>query len=323
MQKILTTVIAVLIIYTIAKHKINLFSSQQVGSNETSSNNDSKTPVVNESKQDNPNFEGTTTEKFISKIVSNVLKTEQGQNVFTKIIKPVNPTVSDPNFAIKISEFNLLNEMFHIHTVIEGRGPSVDCGHTVEASYQITNLDGSSIDTQEKQVFRLGAGEVLPALENVIVGMRVGETRIAVAPSSYAYDANNFHKSSVSRGASVKINVELHDILTKNLFVQDARIFDDYFAYQIPYLCGDLVKCSMKIQKVDGTEIYKNESFATKLGDLHLPIAISQVLFGKIPSSNRTVILNGKYLQALNELYKIKIPKNEFVIMEFSHFVTQ
>ena len=69
--------------------------------------------------------------------------------------------------------------------------PTVEVGSEVSLEYTLFSEDGTRLETnvgKDPLVFRLGAEPVLPpALDNVLVGLKVGERRRVILPPEKAY----------------------------------------------------------------------------------------------------------------------------------------
>ena len=72
-----------------------------------------------------------------------------------------------------------------------GQGPAARDGQEVTVRYRAWLTDGTPVGSTDGPsgplVFRLGAGEVIPALDEGIAGMRAGGRRRLIVPSDLAY----------------------------------------------------------------------------------------------------------------------------------------
>ncbi len=67
---------------------------------------------------------------------------------------------------------------------------TVKTGDTVRIHYTGTLADGSSFDSSDGRdplQFTVGAGEIIPGLDNALPGMNVGERKVVDVPASDAY----------------------------------------------------------------------------------------------------------------------------------------
>jgi FKBP-type peptidyl-prolyl cis-trans isomerase len=93
-----------------------------------------------------------------------------------------------------------------------GAGASARKGAWVWVHYTGWLLDGkkfdSSRDRNEPFAFRLGVGDVIPAWDEAVAGMRVGGKREILAPPNLAYGAEGF-AGLVPPGAWLRFEIEM------------------------------------------------------------------------------------------------------------------
>jgi FKBP-type peptidyl-prolyl cis-trans isomerase len=82
--------------------------------------------------------------------------------------------------------------VLEVEILEEGEGErQVENGDVISVNYVGTLADGtkfdSSIDRGETFVFTVGAGQVIPGWEQGVLGMKLGEKRKLIIPSSLAY----------------------------------------------------------------------------------------------------------------------------------------
>ena len=110
---------------------------------------------------------------------------------------PVAPLVVEPPFSQS--------------TTTPGRGPAAKKGDRLRVHYIGTMLDGrkfdSSRDRQRPFEFVLGKKQVIKGWEQGVLGMKVGERRKLVIPSSMAYGAMG--RPSIPPYSTLVFDVEL------------------------------------------------------------------------------------------------------------------
>lgn len=107
---------------------------------------------------------------------------------------------------------------FTISDLRVGTGATAANGSTVSVHYTGWLYDGTNPEKKGAQfdaslagrpfVFWLGAGQVIPAWEQGVVGMRVGGLRKLIVPASLAYGRNG-GGSSIPPNASLVFEIEL------------------------------------------------------------------------------------------------------------------
>ncbi|MES2215189.1 MAG: FKBP-type peptidyl-prolyl cis-trans isomerase [Pseudomonadota bacterium] len=330
MQKLLTLIIAAAMIYQIMNAKMTEYSSNKTAAAAKQEVATVEPNTGHNQPEQNLEPEGSFLEKSLSKLLINILKTPEGRTFFENMIQPVNKPITGSDTGFSFDSAKLVEGIFRINTTGEGKEGPVSCGAMAAIDYRITTMNDIIVDEGSKMI-QLGRGEVIPALENIIVGMHIGQTREGVTSAKYAYDNPKFRGPNKEPSLNYKVKVTLRDILPKVFMPpSEVRIFDDKMAYQLPYLCSERATFDVKISKIDGKVIYDTESNNTPismiLGDMAYPMVFSHALFSKIPTGTRTVIAQGKYLKSLanKDIDKLglkeRIQPNEFFLIEFKNF---
>ena len=320
MQKILTLIISIAIIYMIFKHNIDDIKVPAVEMNDKN-----KSDTSSSTTQVPPDMTGNFVEKTISNVLINVLKTDEGRMFFENILQPINKPMAGSGQGFKINNDNLVEAMFDIKTFGEGGEGPATCGHVVTVAYKI--LAANNMLISEKTVtYPLGSDQIAPGVDAVIVGMKVGQTRHAVISSKYTDRVG----AQTDKVDSFKLNVTLKEIMPQNFVDEDVKVFDDEIAYKLPLLCGGNSVYNARITKLSNSEvIYDSKSSGNKInmkvGNLAYPVIFSYALHNKIPVGIRTVIAKGRLFKSfLNEFSTIfpqtKLPENEYFMLELYDF---
>ncbi|MGX6960176.1 MAG: FKBP-type peptidyl-prolyl cis-trans isomerase [Rickettsia endosymbiont of Pentastiridius leporinus] len=324
MQKFLSLIIVALILYNIVKLKIapdnNIVPIEQSASNNTNPTDENQVSINN----DPPiSLTGNLFERTVSKIVINALKTEEGKAFFENILQPLNKPLNTKDYTIKVHK-DLVESLFKINTIGSGNIGPASCGHVVTVFYQISDMNNNLL-TEDTKTFTLGSSSVMLGLDNVIVGMMVGQAREAIIPAKYA--VNN----QASSNDSYRVNVMLKSILPQNFIKNgEAKVFDDEIAYRIPLLCGERVAFNAKITRLSNGEILydsktKGQKVDMKIGDITYPLVFAYALHGKVPVGTRTIIAKGQSFKALgSNINKIisqeSLTMNEYLMLELNDF---
>lgn len=324
MQKFLSMIIAVGILYYLAglsneDSVLNLGTSKEKGASEQPKDDKEPEPLA-----------GNFLEKTLSKILVGVLKTEEGRAFFENILQPQNGQVINSDQGFKINNLHFISSMFNMTTTGEGKDGPASCGHIVTVRYQILTPGGVPLE-EETKTFTLGSRKVMPGLDNVIVGMRVGQTRKADIPAKYAFSQEKYRRQGIDNDSPYRVIVTLQEILPANFAKEDeVRIFDDEIAYKVPLLCGDCVSFDAKITRLaSGEVLYDTEPSGRKvslnIGDISYPMIFSHALYGKIPVGTRAVIAKGSTFRSFGMSTSKTFPQkpppaNEYYLLELLNF---
>lgn len=100
-----------------------------------------------------------------------------------------------------------------IQDVLVGNGVEVRAGQLLSVNYVLSLVDGTVIqdskDFGEPFVFVLGAGDVIPAWEIGLQGMRVGGVRTIVVPPELGYGDNQV--GAIPPNSTLLFTIELLD----------------------------------------------------------------------------------------------------------------
>ena len=98
----------------------------------------------------------------------------------------------------------------------QGTGNSPTTGQTVQVHYQGSLLSGQVFDSSEQQgrpiEFQAGIGRVIPGWEEMILGMRVGERRLAIIPPELAYGERGAGNGIIPPNSFLVFEMELISI---------------------------------------------------------------------------------------------------------------
>ena len=324
MQKTLTLIITAAILYMIFQYSINDFKQTN-----TPTNIENKVKKVDGKNPSQPEITGNILEKTLSKVLINILKTEEGRLFLENIVSPMDKPLIGSGKGYKLNNDNLINSMFKINTFGEGIEGPASCGHLVTVKYKILTLNNITVE-ERVETFPLGSNKTIPALNAVIVGMKTGQVRHATIPGKYTNSVKKGANSSKGSKSSFKLNIELKEIIPKNFVDEDVKIFDNEIAYHLPLLCGQTITYDAKITKLSNGEIvYDSRATGKKInmliGNVVYPVIFSHALHNKIPIGTRTAIAKGRlfksYASNNSSIFPDKIlPNNEYYMLELMNF---
>lgn len=318
MQKILTFIITIAILYTLIEHNFHRIaipnrSNENPKASESSENNSEEIPVT-----------GNFFEKTLSTVMINVLKTDEGRFFMESLLQPMNTSVAGSGAGFKMNNDNFIKSMFKISSFGEGDVGPASCGHVVTIHYKILNSQNIVLK-DDVATYPLGSEKVAPGLDAVIVGMRAGEARHATISNKYFQNKKRGEKVK-----EYKVNVLLKEIMPRNFIDDSVKIYDDQIAYRIPLMCGNKAIFDAKITRLkDNKVIYNSEELGKqidmKIGSLKHPVIFSHALHNKIPIGNRTVLAKGKFLKSFVNNNSVifpetTLPEQDLFMIEFYNF---
>jgi FKBP-type peptidyl-prolyl cis-trans isomerase len=104
----------------------------------------------------------------------------------------------------------------YVKTLREGNGVKPVMGNKVAIHYFGYFVDGISFDNSYQRgkpfKFKLGAGQVIPGLEQGVMKMKVGEKATIVIPSPLAYGEEGMPQAKIAPATTLVFDVELLDV---------------------------------------------------------------------------------------------------------------
>ena len=139
MQKLLTLIITIVILYTIIQVKMK----EEPKASAASQNIEAQNSHSQNKEAEKQQLTGSFLEKTLSSVLINVLKTEQGRLFFENIIKPVDKPIAGTDYSFKLNNTELLKSMLKISSFDEGTKGPVSCGHIVTVHYKALDMSNN------------------------------------------------------------------------------------------------------------------------------------------------------------------------------------
>lgn len=185
-------------------------------------------------------------------------------------------------------------------------GPKAVCGQRVTAHYTLFSAGGQILratrDEGKPETFVIGQGDVIPALEQVALGMTVGSARSFAAPSYLAFDAPGFAREGVAAQTAISGEVELLAV-SPSLPESEMplKVFDTAVpSRQVALTCGQTVDASLTVWNYRGDAVFpaKGESgeMTVRLGSGQWPFWLESGLIGAGIGTVRTLIVPPAYV---------------------------
>lgn len=98
----------------------------------------------------------------------------------------------DPSLGIDLSKFTVTSDGLYYQDVVVGNGATVQIPDTVKVDYTAWLSDATQVDAGSGVLLPLGTGQIIPGLEEGLLGMNVGGERKLIVPSSLAYGSQGY-----------------------------------------------------------------------------------------------------------------------------------
>jgi hypothetical protein len=317
MRKIATLIITAFILYSLLDKRLAHTFMEKTGDVKSSTQNTTQEAISISDPQIGNFFE-----KTLSNVLINVLHTEEGRLFFENIVQPMNKPIAEFE-GLKVNNNDMLNSIFKIRDRGNISDKIASCGHLATVFYKITDMSGNVVESESK-TWTLGSMPTIPALDTLVTGMSVGQTREAIIPPKYAYYNEKY--KTLNRVGQYKVEATLSSLLPEHFIDSKVRVFDDLIAYKMPIMCGDQVSFHAKITRLSDSEVIydsksKGKKIVIRVGDPHYPMIFSYALTGKIPVGSRTVIAPGSNYSSFATGSSIIFPEKPLNSLEY--FMTE
>lgn len=199
-----------------------------------------------------------------------------------------------------------------------GTGTVAACGQKATLRYQYTVGEGtevfSNLKSSETTEAVIGKGTLLHGMELGMLGMQPGGERTMMFPAVFAFgpfkdisglqDSDKFKlKLSDLRSSVVTGHVVLQSLSPEIPDSQQPlRVIDQQIGGIVHAQCGDAVRVSMTVWKLDGTKVFSTEGGAPlifRLGESELPYGLEAGVMGMTENGLRTIIVPPAYAKPL------------------------
>jgi len=291
-------------------------------SNEDKSQNNNNTTEERVSENKEYNHQGSYSEKLVSKVVTNLLKTDEGQKFFSKLITPIGTPKIDK--AIKFKEVNSLENIFSSKIIQEGSGENVaNCGDDVSITYYIYDIANQLISTKNVNT-KIGSNNVIPlVMGNIAIGMRENEKKSSLINRDLIDSLEEGQKFVKNNSAKMRIEILLNKIYKSqaNISENEFTYFDDGIApIQKFCLCGEFVEVMLEVYSMENKLLFK-DNLRFKIGDKNIPKVINSVIIGLTYDIKRTIITKAKNINSIKNYKKnfdLEPKDNDYIKIKIS-----
>ena len=221
----------------------------------------------------------------------------------------------NPHKIINFSEYKHLlfphgGSALDIKDISEGAGEGAACGQEVTIDYQQVAQNGA-INNPVSMTFHIGDGNVMPALENGVEGMKAGGKRSIIAPPQMTSTHAAEHLEVILQ----KLSPSLPDAAT--------------VPYRIATLapgtapvaaCGHPVTVNLTLWSVDGKKLYATSAPITFTpGKSEMFLGLAQGVLGLGQGGKRLLVVPPPFQTTLNgnkPILDLPFPANQTVLVE-------
>ena len=209
--------------------------------------------------------------------------------------------------------FPVYDSSLEMRDVAVGKGTPAICGQEVSIAYATQVVNGRMLpfkaDRTEPLTFRIGAGKVIPAIEQGVTGMKIGGKRSLASSPGMAYGNKAFSdgKETFEDKDRIRIDVEL---LGAKPEVPDVgktpyRISNNYGkAVGYAILCGQQARVHVTIWDVEGNKLYstkdKKAPVSFTVGKSEVFLGLEQGVVGLPRKGQRTLVVPPEYQKTMN-----------------------
>jgi|CXWL01.1.fsa_nt_gi FKBP-type peptidyl-prolyl cis-trans isomerase len=205
-----------------------------------------------------------------------------------------------------------------------GDGNYSVCGQKVTVIYSSSTEEKKEIETDKKITFQIGSGEIMPALERGIVGMKKNGTRTISSPGDLAYGVEKFSRDDVPALANINFEVKMLDISPELPEIGAYRVIGDGFGRGKIYTCGSKTKLHLSIWDVEGKKLYDSkdnngEPISFVIGKSDVFLGLEQGVLQMSEGMHRNLIIPPSFqktLQGTAPTIDFPLPKNQTILVD-------
>lgn len=204
----------------------------------------------------------------------------------------------------------------------EGSGQPAVCGQKVVIAYQSYLAQGNelpdSASADKPLRFTIGDGHAMPVFDRGVIGMKAGGKRSIVAPPTMTYGMEDYKRSDVPEGATVRMEMELlsAEPALPELDTMPYRIAEVAVGNGNMLICGETTTIRLKIWDLTGKLLYSNagdkEPITLTPGKSELMLGIEQGVIGMLEGGTRLLIIPPAFQKTMSG----DAPKTDFPLPE-------
>lgn len=215
-----------------------------------------------------------------------------------------------------------------INDVKLGSGLPAVCGQEVTVSYEAWLGESEKLGEASKEKplrFVVGESNVMPALEQGVIGMQPGGTRSLLAPMPLSYGTGPNKREDIAPSANIQFRLTLHDAKPPlpDPNIVPYRVHVTQRGSGKRFICGMEVAAHIVVWDMRGKKLFssydKGEPIIFTLGKATLPIGLEQGTVGMRGGEMRTMIVPPSFQKPqrdVPQLINFDLPENETIIID-------
>lgn len=310
----------------VPKIESNLPSEQQPKEVEKPEDSNAPTPSASDILQ---NLQATKKPEDTKTIINNAAQslfnafshTEKGKKILQGISREAAYQQSDEYFLMRKAAEE--NNKVHIMDVLKGTGNTAYCGSKVTIDYTAYLPDNTKFDTtfspeHKPLTFTIGKEQVIPGLEQGLVGMMAGGERKMSIPPLLGFNNRKFINNIAPVGKILVYDVNLISLkngISPVMAKNDADITTlEKGNLAIPALCGKHITLEYTAKLKDGSALTKEPvNLGFNFGDDTAPFGLEKAILGlhqggvydiELPADSLTS-MSGKMVMKLKDLQPV------------------
>jgi len=254
-----------------------------------------------------------------------------------EVVNKTTTTLSADNITTSFKDYrNLIFPNYYaaleLKDLTPGEGMPAVCGQDVRIVYNTTVVGGDVVadnaSIEAPRSFTIGEGQVIPALDQGIIGMRAGGTRNIVATLKMAYGIEKFARAGETYATDTRFSygVELIEAspALPDIATTPFRIFDAFDNRQGKRIyCADKAHVKMTLWSLDGKKLYSSQEAGHEIrfttGKSEVFLGLEQGVIGMSLGSTRTLIVPPAFQKTMRgntPVITFPFPKEQTVLVD-------
>lgn len=229
------------------------------------------------------------------------------------------------------------NSELKLLEVKRGSGAVALCGQDVRLTYESFTSTDKPIEKSKSLAFTIGAGKVMPAIEQAVIGMQPGGTRSAKTNMAMSYGLPEYVRMDLSSDQEIRFELKLESIqpVVDPAIMKPYRVVEVKPGYGEPVTCGNPVHMNVIMWDVTAKELFSTVKPVTAQepqpapqglrftpGRAEVFLGLEQGVIGMTPGSVRTLVVPPalqKPLGGKKPTIDFPFPANQTVLVDVEY----